>query len=393
MVKLPIEVFQKVCLMANLNIALVCTNKNKYSETFIHAHLHHLKGKMHFLFQEHLPQCYSHDLGKTSEYFISPVLSFFYTKFFSIERQNAILNARIKSYLIEHQIQFLFCEYGPAGVAFMNMAAELKIPMLVHFFGYDVYRHDVLSTFANEYRQLFSKASACVVVSNHMAQKLRELKCPQEKIHIIPCGLDFSKFKPKVSKQHIYDFVFCARFIEKKGPIQILQAFYQVCQTRPKAKLCMIGDGPLMQTCMDFVISHQLSEQVDFKGILTVHAVINIYQKSDIFLSHARQAPDGDGEGIPQSMLEAAACGLAVISTFHNGIPEVIQNEQNGLLVNENDTNALSKAMLRLLDHDGFRLQLSTQLLAKLNEEYALEDVMIRMNELINNLVNDPKYC
>lgn len=373
------------------NIALVCTNKNKYSETFIHAHLHNIKGKIHFLFQGHLPQCYSDDLGKTSHYFIHPLVSFIFTKVFSEEKQKAILGAHIQSYLKKHQIQLLFCEYGPAGVAFMKMSTNLKIPLVVHFFGYDVYRKDVLNNYAKQYVQLFSVASACLVVSNHMAQKLHEMQCPSEKIHVVPCGIDFSIFMPGTLKQSNYDFVFCARFVEKKGPVQTLQAFYHLSQQKPNAKLCMIGDGPLMQDCKEFVLNYHIKDKVDFKGAITVSEVLQIYQTSAIFLSHARIAPDGDAEGIPQSMLEAAACGLVVVSTFHNGIPEIIKNEQTGLLVHENDTGAMAEAMMRLLDNEDFRLQLSAQLLSKLKAEYDLQVAMKRINQLIYALVDDAK--
>jgi len=60
---------------------------------------------------------------------------------------------------------------------------------------------------------------------------------------------------------------------------------------------------------------------------------------------------NGDQEGIPTTLMEAMACGLPVLSTFHSGIPELVQDGQSGFLVPERDVEALAEKLEHLLNH------------------------------------------
>jgi glycosyltransferase involved in cell wall biosynthesis len=66
------------------------------------------------------------------------------------------------------------------------------------------------------------------------------------------------------------------------------------------------------------------------------------------FLQHSLVAPDGDSEGSPVSVMEAQLSGLPVIATRHAGIPEVVQEGETGLLVDEGDVQAMAAAIARL---------------------------------------------
>ena len=66
---------------------------------------------------------------------------------------------------------------------------------------------------------------------------------------------------------------------------------------------------------------------------------------ADLFLLPSVTGADGDMEGIPVALMEAMAVGIPVISTFHSGIPELIESEQSGWLVPENDAQALAERL------------------------------------------------
>jgi colanic acid/amylovoran biosynthesis glycosyltransferase len=70
-------------------------------------------------------------------------------------------------------------------------------------------------------------------------------------------------------------------------------------------------------------------------------------------------AADGDQEGIPVTLMEAMACGLPVVSTYHSGIPELVTDGETGLLVPERDVAALAGAIERLMTEEGLARRLA----------------------------------
>lgn len=366
-----------------INIALVSTNRNKFSETFIHNHLFNLEGNVHFLFDGYLPTKYSKDRGLSFSSFLKfkSIFKKFSNKNEDIDKKR--LAQRIKSYLIRNKIQVILCEYGPSGVEMMEIATECSIPLLVHFHGYDAYRKDVLMSYGKKYTQLFSIAKAVIVVSKHMFKQLEILKCPSSKLQLVNYGIDLKLFKPIQNKVTLYDFIFCGRFVDKKGPQHIIHAFNILWKQFPRIKMCMIGDGHLLEDCKMLVSKLGLTKQISFTGILSPQQVANALNQSKIFLLNSNTTDDNDSEGLPNSILEAGACGLAVISTFHAGIPEVIDNKQNGILVKEKDEQALVFAMRELLTDTTLCAHIGQNLRFKIEKNYSLEAYSKQLNEII----------
>jgi glycosyltransferase involved in cell wall biosynthesis len=76
-------------------------------------------------------------------------------------------------------------------------------------------------------------------------------------------------------------------------------------------------------------------------------------QEANVFVQHSVTASDGDTEGLPVAILEAMASGLPVVSTWHSGIPEAVEDGVTGFLVAEGDWIAMGRAMLSLMEHPG----------------------------------------
>ena len=89
----------------------------------------------------------------------------------------------------------------------------------------------------------------------------------------------------------------------------------------------------------------KIDRRVSFTGFISQDQLRDSYYASHIFLHPSETGPDGNQEGIPNSMLEAMATGLPVFATDHGGIPEAIENGMSGILVPERDFEALSEAL------------------------------------------------
>src|SRR3546814_21143924 len=101
----------------------------------------------------------------------------------------------------------------------------------------------------------------------------------------------------------------------------------------------MAGIGPLWQQTKELAARLNLEKAIDFAGVLTHEQVYERMKHTRAFVQHSVTAAAGDSEGTPNSILEASAAGLPVVSTRHAGIKEAVRHEETGFLVEEHDVD------------------------------------------------------
>jgi glycosyltransferase involved in cell wall biosynthesis len=156
----------------------------------------------------------------------------------------------------------------------------------------------------------------------------------------------------KVARGQRLELIQVGRFVEKKGHVYTLSALSDFVKLYPDVRLTLVGDGPLLLDVKRFTRDLHLDDKVLFTGALAPYALKDLLYNSDAFLHHSVTGEDGDQEGIPIGIMEAMATGLPVISTFHSGIPELIDSGVNGFLVAERDVAGYRKALRKLLTCD-----------------------------------------
>lgn len=148
------------------------------------------------------------------------------------------------------------------------------------------------------------------------------------------------------------------RLTEKKGFTYLLRAC-QVLRERGRRFRCeIVGDGPLRDELAAESRGLSLADTVTFCGALPHPEVIEKYRRSHVFVLPCVVGEDGDRDGTPTVLLEAMAMRLPVVSTRLSGIPELVEDGVNGLLVPPGDVAALADALARLLDDREARLRL-----------------------------------
>lgn len=144
---------------------------------------------------------------------------------------------------------------------------------------------------------------------------------------------------------------------ERKGLSFLIEACRSLQDRGIQFECRIIGEGPLRPALEAQIRQLGLDEMVKLYGALPHEAVIEQYKQATIFALPAIQGTDGDRDGIPNVILEALAMELPVISTRHSGVPEVVEDGVNGLLVPPEDAQALAGALEQLIRSPDTRQQ------------------------------------
>lgn len=141
-------------------------------------------------------------------------------------------------------------------------------------------------------------------------------------------------------------------FTAKKDHATLLDAFAQVHADRPGARLMLVGLGPLEDQLRDQAERLGVADAVLFTGMRD--DVFELLPALDVFVLSSRF------EGLPIALLEAMASGVAPVATRVGGIPEVITDGEDGLLVDPGDPGLLAAALTKLLADDTDRTRMAT---------------------------------
>ncbi|MGY5847675.1 glycosyltransferase [Salegentibacter sp. HM20] len=364
-----------------MNIAIISPSKNAYSETFIQAHKN-LKGNIFYYYGDKtfLNLEGEGSLHKTSGSFFIKV-----KRKLGRKPYEYYFNELLKKSFIKNKIQVVLAEYGTTAQEQLQVVKELKLPLIVHFHGFDASRKDILKRTKN-YRDVFEYATYIIVVSRKMYDDLLHLGCPGNKLIYNVCSPndEFFKIAPQFKSPH---FISVGRFVDKKAPYYSLLAFKEVVSKFPEAKLKMAGEGYLLNSCKNLVLHFGLEKNVEFLGIITPEEFRGYLENSLAFLQHSLTAENGDSEGTPVAVLEASGAGLPVISTYHAGIPDVITNNETGFLVPEHDVQGMTKAMLTLLKDPTLAKEMGDRGKKNISMNFNMKSHLETINKLVYEAV------
>ncbi|PCK88388.1 colanic acid biosynthesis glycosyltransferase WcaL [Rhizobium sophoriradicis] len=249
----------------------------------------------------------------------------------------------------------IHCHFGPAGrvVAHLKRLGLIDAPITTVFHGYDLTQY-MDGRSPRVYRELFEQSDLLIPISDLWRSRLIDLGAPPEKVKTIRLGIDCEAFGCKarsIVPGEKIRLITIGRMTEKKGHRFTIEAFSQLVSRRRDLDLSLdvIGSGPLLDDMRNLAQDLGCADRIHFHGGMAHQEIRRLLGQAHIFVLPSVTAADGDMEGIPVSIMEAMAMGIAVISTQHSGIPELVSHKQSGLLVPESDTEALSSAMEQLI--------------------------------------------
>lgn len=200
-----------------------------------------------------------------------------------------------------------------------------------------------------------------------------------DNVMVIPNPASF--FPDRVSDCRNKQVIAVGRYVEQKGFDRLIPAWRQVIDRHPDWVLKIYGDGRLRNQLQHQIEKLGLSEHCILEK--PVSDIITKYQESSIFVLSSRF------EGVSLVMMEAMACGLPVVAyACHCGPRDVISEEVDGLLVPEGDIDGLAEAMSRLIEDEGFRMEMGKNARVKA-EKYDIDSIGKQWIDLFESLLEE----
>ncbi len=284
--------------------------------------------------------------------------------------------------------------FGTSGMYALPYASRYRLPLVVTFHGVDV---TVLNSWARflPHRwpytwlapRLLSRMTLGLCVSHEIRDRLRALGAPADRLVIHRLGIDLDQFTAGPRDANRIEIAMVGRLVEKKGFEYGLHAFARVARRAPNAALTVIGDGPRRRSLEQLARGLDIGDRVTFTGVLPGRAVSERLRQSDILLAPSVTGRDGNREGSPMVVKEASASEVVPVSTFHAGIPEIVEDGLTGFLVPERDVDALAHRLERLVGDRGLRTQMGRAARDKMRREFDNRAQVAELETLYDRVV------
>ena len=200
--------------------------------------------------------------------------------------------------------------------------------------------------------RLLASAAAVTAPSEYLASALRQWR---QDIVVIPNPIDLRSYEYREREKPAPKLVWLRAFHRIYDPVLAVRVLAEVGREVPDASLLMIGpdkDGSLAAV-RAAANRLEVAQRIEFSGGVQKSQVPSMLNRGDIFINTTTI------DNVPVSMLEAMAAGLPVVSTSVGGIPFLLKDGENGLLVMPGDASAMAQAVLQLLRDPGLSARLS----------------------------------
>ncbi|MHA1595228.1 MAG: glycosyltransferase family 4 protein [Candidatus Baldrarchaeia archaeon] len=285
----------------------------------------------------------------------------------------------------------------PISLYSVSVASKYGIPSVLtaHSLGVAHENHYLwrfLRVFMYPIRKTLENVNRIITVSEAVRRFMKHLLPDYERFVVIPNAVDIEEFKPNKSKEELRRelclpidnpiILFVGRLVVRKGVHVLLDAFRSVVKEIPDARLVIVGKGMLRDYLEYKAKAYGIERNVDLRGYVDRENLVKLYMAADVFV-----CPSIFAEAFGIVIIEAMAAGKPVIATRVGGIPEIIDDGIDGILVKPHSVRELSDAIIWLLN-DKSRLEaMGMNAREKVEERYSWDRVVHRVVEVYEEVM------
>jgi len=238
-------------------------------------------------------------------------------------------------------------------------------------FGFTTHAHDI---FVHDHllAEKIAAAAVPVTISRFNVEWLATHATPdaRARLSVVHCGVDLAALPFRAEGREPGTILAVGRLDAIKGFDVLVEAVALLARQGRRVRCRIIGAGPREADLRARVERLGLGAAFELAGARPEPEVRAALAAASVFVLPSVVTPSGDRDGIPVSLMEAMAAGTPVVSTRVSGIPELVEDEREGLLVPERDAPALAEALARLLDDPALGARLAEAARAKVEREF-----------------------
>lgn len=229
--------------------------------------------------------------------------------------------------------------------------------------------------FGHVERGTVNTADLVTAVSKAVADELtiRYGRDLSESVKVLGNGVDTRVFTPGTAARSRSLVLYVGRLTWSKGLEDLVIAAHLILQQRRDVSFAVAGDGPAKIFMEGLIGDMGVGDNFSMLGNLAQPKLIELYQRATVFVLPTRS------EGMPTSLLEAMACELPAVASNVGGIPEILQNNLNGVTVPPGDPKAIADAVMRLLEDEATRVKMGTAARRTVEERYDWSGLVDRL--------------
>lgn len=283
---------------------------------------------------------------------------------------------------------------GPIGA---RLADRGGLPLVVSLHGSDISVSERARPIGRVARLTFDRARVVTAPSKDLLDRARNLGA-HEPLELIPYGADVAAFRADQTdaaqaraalgiSRDATVVTAIGRFVRWKGFDHLIAATATAMAVQPTLHLVFVGDGDLRGELVAQVHALGVADKVHFAGMVERKALPGLLAASDIVAVPSVHY-DGYVDGLPNVALEAMAAGKPLIATRVGGLPDLVRHDETGLLVEEQDADALAEAIAALARDPERRVRLGTAAQDEIRERRSWAVVAQRFVDVYENALN-----
>ncbi len=243
-----------------------------------------------------------------------------------------------------------------------------------------------------------------ICASDHVRDSVRKwYPVRREKIYTIMNGIDALRFSPNHNARNRrrdslgigegeFLLMTSGTINREKGHHLAIEALDKLLQKNVNLKLMIVGDGEDLPSLSELIDRYGLKSKVILTGFVPNELISNYYNAADIYLIPTLRA-----EGLPFALIEAMSVGLPIVASRMGGIPDILKNDKEGLLINPGDTDDMVSKVWTLIKSRDLRERLGSSARNKVLNELNAENMVDRTLKAIEsvrkiNLSEAPTY-
>jgi glycosyltransferase involved in cell wall biosynthesis len=269
--------------------------------------------------------------------------------------------------------------HGPTAVAYLASLAGGPP------FSFTAHAKDLYTTLPRNIRIRARAARFVITCTDANGRYLQELleHDASVPIHVVHHGTDLERFDPARRRPEPGLIVSVGRLVPKKGFSILVDALSRAADGGLDFHCEVYGGGPMRAELEARTHRLGLENRLSFHGARPMDDIVAAYSRAMVFVLAPAVLNNGDRDGIPNVLVEAMAAGVPVISTHVSGIPELIEDGEDGLLVEPSDGEALAAAIRRVLEDPSLAARLASAGRRKVEREFDMVTNSRRVAELL----------